>query len=332
MKHIYIDGSSMLMTAYYGNSPERGKDETDEEYFKKLLQTKNGIYTNAVVIMMRTLLHIINAQHPDYMAIAFDSGRADTFRAKMYSAYKGTRKPVPEPITQQINTMVKICRRIGIPVFFKKEYEADDIICSLVDKNKSKDNEIIVISKDHDYYQLIDDDNNVILWQMQNSKEKAEKLLKELNITQQNLLPKYVPLNEAAILKLEGIKACQTPDYKGMAGDKSDNIPGIPKIGEETAKKLLRIYESLENIYMQLYADETAFISKCKASGIRNPVNALKAGAESGFMSLSLAMMSKSAADDIPLEKIAFSYNENTKNNLRQVCTDYELHSVLNYI
>lgn len=333
MKYILIDGTSMLMTAYYGSAPFREENESDEEYYSKLLQTSSGVYTNAVSVMLKSILHILKLQKPNGLAVAFDSGRKSTFRAKMYSDYKGTRKEAPEPIKQQIKTMEDILTQLNIPVYFQVGYEADDIVCSLVNKLNDGNNEIIVISKDHDYYQLVTD--NVVLWQAQTTAEKAINVNRILGWTDADvagLPPKYIKIDKNGVVKLEELLPCQIPDYKGIAGDKSDNIPGILGIGEKSAKKLLNIYNSLEGIYTALITDEEDFINTCKINKIRNPVKHLKSGISLGFLSLELATMSTEAAENIDLSILKVPDENNLNLGIVKIAEKFEMKSLLNYL
>ena len=173
MKLLLFDGNSVMTSNYYGSAPIRGKEETDEEYFPKLLQTKSGIYTNAIVITLKQMFSLILREKPDYVAFAFDKSR-NTFRREIFSEYKGTRGDSPSPLKEQLATMQELLTSIGIPYFVSEKYEADDIISSIVYQFKNlTDMKIQIVTKDRDYYQLVDE--NVTLWQAQSNLDNADR-------------------------------------------------------------------------------------------------------------------------------------------------------------
>ena len=156
-KLLIIDGSSLLSTSFYGTAKDLMFAKTDEQRelaYKKLMQTKSGIYTNGVYGFIKTLNKILDNQKPSHLAVVFDLSRETTFRKQMYSEYKGTRKKSPEPLRAQFKLMQEVLEYIGVPVLKSLEFEADDFAGSLARKFED---EIPVYchTKDHDYLQLI---------------------------------------------------------------------------------------------------------------------------------------------------------------------------------
>ena len=215
-KILIIDGNSLMFRAYFATS-----------YTGNLMQTSSGLFTNAVfgfVNMTNKLLE----RKPDYIFVAFDAGKK-TFRHQSYDAYKGGRKPMPDEFRVQIPYIKKYLDCVNIKHVEMLEYEADDLVAS-VSKLASDNNidEIMVVSGDKDLLQLVNGNIKVCL---------TKKGITELEeYTEDNFFEKM------------GFLPSQVPDYKGLVGDSSDNLPGIKGIGEKTALKLLKEYKTLENI------------------------------------------------------------------------------------
>lgn len=167
---IIIDGSSMLVTAYYGNLPKALLFEKDpekkKELYSQIMKNEHGRYTNALYVMCRTLDKIMAEQKPSHIAIVFDATR-DTFRREIYPNYKGNRGETPEPLKEQFISAEKMLHEMGYPVFFSTEYEADDLAGSLAKRFESEI-PVRIITKDHDYLQLVTD--NTLLWLLQKTR------------------------------------------------------------------------------------------------------------------------------------------------------------------
>lgn len=248
-KLLLIDGSSILTTCFYGNLPiEYMNAKTDEERdlaLPKLLQTSDGIYTNAIYGFCKTLDKIKNNLKPDYITIAWDLNR-ETFRKKLYDKYKAHRKKTRQELSSQFIQMQKILEEMNITSIGINGYEADDIIGSIAEKHKN-DVEIIILTKDQDALQLLGD--NVSVWL---TTSKVKNILNDLSMKKSDIsycsLDKTFPFTPETFEKYYGFKPTQIIDYKAISGDPSDNIPGISGVGEKSAINLIKEFGSLENI------------------------------------------------------------------------------------
>ena len=247
-----VDGSSMLTTAYYGTLPMSVKqaktEEEKQKYYKDIMMYK-GKYINAIYTMTKNILKIIKNCKPDYFAVAFDEKRDATFRKKLYPEYKGTRKTSPEPLIQQRDAMPMILANIGLYTASSLEYEADDIVATLVSQYK-EDYHIIVLTKDHDYLQLISKD--VEVWMMQTESSFDAIVSSHGEITAGYVFDRSYPFTEKDVLLEMGVRPHQIPDLKALVGDTSDNIPGIKGIAEKSAIPLLQEYGTVEGIYQAI--------------------------------------------------------------------------------
>lgn len=245
---VLIDGNSLLNRAFYAT---------------KLLTTRDGTPTNAVFGFIKLLLKIIQDNKPDRLIVTFDL-KAPTFRHKMYDEYKATRKPMPDDLVVQVGMLKSLLHSMNITICEKEGYEADDLIGTL--SHAFSDTHSIVITGDRDAYQLVDDLTDVFI-----TKTGVSELLK---------------LNKNNFEQLIGYKPSQVIDMKALMGDSSDNIPGVPGIGEKTALNLLLKYGTLDNVYSNL--DEITGSVKTK----------LENGKESAYLSRRLATIDRS----VPLE------------------------------
>ncbi len=245
---VLIDGNSLLNRAFYAT---------------KLLTTRDGTPTNAVFGFIKLLLKIIQDNKPDRLIVTFDL-KAPTFRHKMYDGYKATRKPMPDDLVVQVGMLKSLLHSMNITICEKEGYEADDLIGTL--SHAFSDTHSIVITGDRDAYQLVDDLTDVFI-----TKTGVSELLK---------------LNKNNFEQIIGYKPSQVIDMKALMGDSSDNIPGVPGIGEKTALNLLLKYGTLDNVYSNL--DEITGSVKTK----------LENGKESAYLSRRLAAIDRS----VPLE------------------------------
>lgn len=211
---ILIDGNSLLNRAYYAT---------------RLLTTKDGTPTNAVFGFIKLLLKIISDQNPDKLIVTFDL-KAPTFRHQLYDGYKATRKPMPDDLAVQVGMLKELLRTMRICICEKEGYEADDLVGTL--SHRFADTHSIIITGDRDAYQLVDERTSVYL-----TKTGVSELLK---------------LDAAHFEEMIGYKPCQVIDMKALMGDSSDNIPGVPGIGEKTALDLVRRFGSLDGVYAHL--------------------------------------------------------------------------------
>lgn len=215
-KILLIDGNSLMFRAYYATA-----------YTGNLMQTRSGMYTNAVYGFVNMINKVIESETFDNIFVAFDKGKK-TFRHKEYAEYKGGRKPMPDEFAMQIPLIKEYLDVLKITRLETDDYEADDLLATMSNKAKQEGYESLVISGDHDLLQLVDKSVTVAL---------TKKGISELEYYRADNFK-----------DLTGFEPNQLTDYKGLIGDSSDNLPGISGVGEKTAIKLLGEYHTLENI------------------------------------------------------------------------------------
>lgn len=214
-KLLLIDGNNLLFRSYYATAA-----------MGNLMQNSMGIYTNGLFGFVSTMMALLKGDFT-HVLVAFDCP-GKTFRHEKFPEYKGTRKETPEELKMQMPLVREYLDAAGIARFEQEPYEADDII-GYCTKHFAEDFDAIeVYSNDHDLLQLLSPKVTQII---------SRKGLSEVEI--------FTP--EAMVEKL-GFRPEQVPDYKGLVGDSSDNIPGIPGVGDKTAIKLLADYGTLENV------------------------------------------------------------------------------------
>ena len=320
---LLIDGSSLLSTSFYGNVPrEYLKCKTEEEYnvvLPKLLQTTDGIYTNGIYGFCKTLKKIETKYHPEYLAVAWDLNR-NTFRRKMYPDYKAQRKPTRQELSSQFEYTQKLLDYIGIYSFGIDGLEADDLVGSMA--KKYADQDVVILTKDHDQLQLIDSHTTVWL------NAKVDDIIVELGIKQSDVPTHpegYFPFDEKTFESYYGFKPIQIIDYKALAGDSSDNIPGIKGVGEKSATELIKEFGSVESIVDFITtADKKTLDAKkeeFKARGAtRIPLKALSedmvGGPNMGLLCKKLATI-KTDVENIPnLEDIRYAPNDEKRTKI----------------
>lgn len=215
-KLMVIDGSSLIYRAFYA---------------LPLLSTKDGIYTNGVYGFLTMLYKVREEQNPDYICVAFDK-KGPTFRHKEYKDYKSTRQKTPSELIQQFPIIRGILDAMNIKYLEMSEYEADDIAGTLARIGEEKGLEVLLVTGDKDYLQLATDTTKILITKKgitDIAEYDRDKIIDEYGITPKRLI-----------------------DLKGLMGDKSDNIPGIPGVGEKTGLKLLKKYDTMEKIYENL--------------------------------------------------------------------------------
>ncbi len=321
-KFVLIDGSSMLVTNYYGNLPKALLFEKDPEKKEKLysliMHNDKGQYTNAMYGMMRTVLKIIKEQQPTHMMFAFDTTR-DTFRREKYPDYKGNRGDTPAPLKEQFEGMEEMLRAMGFVVMYDERYEADDIVGSVAARFE-KEIPSFIITKDHDYLQLISDYTRV--WLVQTKSETAEELQAKYGAEYGwskdlvSLPDKAFEVTPTLCLKEYGVRPEQIPDLKGIQGDASDNIPGVKGVSS-AAIPLLARYGTVEEIYRAIdECDGDKALKSLSASwkeelGItRSPMKALIEHRDEAFMSKDLAMIRKDYEFDFGLDDFRISFDK----------------------
>lgn len=244
-KILAVDGNSILNRAFYGIRP---------------LSTHDGLPTNALYGMTNMLMRQLSVLSPTNCAVAFDL-KAPTFRHKKYDAYKAGRKPMPEELALQLPWAHDLCRTLGFTVIETEGYEADDILGTIAakcDSDPDPDTRCFIFTGDRDSLQLISDRTTVLL---ATNKEN-------INFDRERFLAEYGIDPEAFI------------DMKAIMGDTSDNIPGIPGIGEKGAQKLISEFGSLDGVY-EGYASSPSIKPAMAAK--------LTAGRESAYLSRELA-------------------------------------------
>lgn len=214
-KIVLLDGHSILNRAFYGITN---------------LTTTDGFPTNAIYGFLSIMLKIIEDEQPDGLAVAFDV-HAPTFRHEMYDAYKGTRKKPADEFLVQVPKMKEVLRSMGVSVYEMPGFEADDVIGTLAKKCSSDGYKVSVISGDRDLLQLVDENITVKLAKPQKGNSSYE------DYTVQAVIDKY------------GLMPLQIIELKALMGDSSDNIPGLPGVGEKTATAILKVYENIENAF-----------------------------------------------------------------------------------
>ena len=263
-KLVLIDGHSILNRAFYG-VPE--------------LTNSEGLHTNAVYGFLNIMFKILEEEKADHLAVAFDL-KEPTFRHKMYADYKGTRKPMPEELREQVPLMKEVLTAMGVPILTMAGYEADDILGTVAKRCQAEGEEVSVVSGDRDLLQLADAHIKIRI-------PKTSRGTTEIH----DYYPEDVK-REYQVTPIEFI------DVKALMGDTSDNIPGVPSIGEKTATNLIVAYGSIENAY--------AHLEEVK------PPRAKKALEEH----FDMAVMSKKLAEICITCPIAFDYKDAKLENL----------------
>ena len=214
-KLVLIDGHSILNRAFYG-VPE--------------LTNSKGLHTNAVYGFLNIMFRVIEDEGADHLAVAFDL-KEPTFRHKMFEAYKGTRKPMPEELHEQVPVMKEVLAAMGVPILTKAGYEADDILGTVAKRCAAEGTEVSIVSGDRDLLQLADE--HIKIRMPRTSRGTTE-------------IKDYYPED---VKREYQVSPKEFIDVKALMGDTSDNIPGVPSIGEKTATSLIVTYGSIENAY-----------------------------------------------------------------------------------
>lgn len=230
---VLIDGNSIMNRAFYGIMGS------------KMLTTKDGKYTNAVYGFLAIMFKVIDDLNPDYMAVAFDL-KAPTARHKMYEGYKATRKGMPDELAQQMPIVKEILRAMNIDIIEKEGYEADDVLGTLSKFGEKNGLEVTILSGDRDTFQLATDNVTIRIPRTKMGKTETEDF------------------NREKIIETYGLEPKQLIEVKGLQGDTSDNIPGVPGIGEKTALSLVKKFGSIDNLYNKLEAGESELKGKQK--------------------------------------------------------------------
>lgn len=217
-KIMLLDGHSLLNRAFYG---------------LPVLTNVEGKHTNAVLGFLNIMLRYMEEERPTHLLAAFDT-KEPTFRHLKYKEYKGTRKPMPKELREQVPLMKEVLSTMGIPVVTQAGIEADDILGTIGREAEKEDFSVVIVSGDRDLLQLATEHIKIKI-----PKTKAGGTVTE-------------DYYAADVEELYGVTPTEFIDMKGLMGDASDNIPGVPGIGEKTAAKLIKSYHSIENAHAHL--------------------------------------------------------------------------------
>lgn len=283
-KLILIDANALIHRAFYALPPMTGRD---------------GSPTNALYGLSSILLKITREMKPDYVVAAFDLP-TPTFRHKEFEAYKAQRKKASPELIAQLKAAPKVFDAFSIRTLSKEGYEADDVIASLAEQFGRESNlKVIIITGDLDTLQLV----------------KGEKVIVS---TMKKGIGEIVIYDEKEVHARFGLSPDQLPDYKGLKGDPSDNIPGVPGIGDKTAIKLLQEFHDLENLYETIEKDKTAIDLKTYTKLIENK--------DQAFFSKYLAVVRRDLELGVTLQDFVSSSDEG---KLRGFFEEYNFRSLV---
>lgn len=279
MKLLVIDGNSIMNRAFYGI---------------RVLTNKKGMPTNALTGFLNIFLKLMKEEAPDRIAVAFDL-HAPTFRHKMYADYKGTRHAMPDELRAQMPIIKQILTALGVAIVEKEGYEADDIIGTLSHAAESQGGECTISTGDRDSFQLITD-----------------KVTVRLASNKEDII--YTP---AKIAEVYGVTPREILEVKTLMGDSSDNIPGVPGVGEKTALGLIQKYHTVDYIYQNLDAIEVT-------KGVRAK---LENGRGSAELSRKLAEITLEAP--VELDMSAYEKKDGDPAEAAGILTEMEMFGVM---
>ncbi len=217
-KIMLLDGHSLMSRAFFG---------------LPALSNSAGQYTNAILGFLNIMLRYIEEEHPTHLLVAFDR-KEPTFRHLQYKEYKGTRKPMPAELIEQVPRMKEVLAAMEVPVVTQAGIEADDILGTVGCEAEKAGYDVVIVSGDRDLLQLATDKVMIKIPKTKGGKTVTEDYFRE------------------DFIRLYGITPTEFIDMKGLMGDTSDNIPGVPGIGEKTAAKIIKDYHSIENAYAHI--------------------------------------------------------------------------------
>lgn len=257
-KLVLIDGHSILNRAFYG-VPD--------------LTNSQGLHTNAVYGFLNILFKILEEEKPDFLAVAFDV-KAPTFRHEIYKEYKGTRKPMPKELHEQVPVMKEVLSAMGIRTLEQPGLEADDILGTLAKRAQKEGVDVALVSGDRDLLQIATDQIKIRIPKTKGARTEVEDY--------------YAADVEARY----GVTPQGFIDLKALMGDASDNIPGVPKVGEKTAAELMKQFGSLDGIY--------AHVEEVNKKAVRESLIANK---DLAYLSRTLAAINVDSPLDFSLEE-----------------------------
>ncbi len=215
---MLLDGNSLAYRAFFALPTD--------------LATASGQVTNAVYGFTSMLVNLLKDHHPDRLAVAFDRPEP-TFRHQLVAGYKATRSEAPDILRQQIGLVRQVVETMKIPIIDMAGYEADDVLATLATQAAAAGDDVIVVTGDRDTYQLVEDPHLRVLYNRRGVSD-------------------YVLYDEAGIAERTGVTPKQYPEFASLRGDPSDNLPGVPGVGEKTAARLITTYGDLDNIYAHI--------------------------------------------------------------------------------
>jgi DNA polymerase-1 len=215
---MLLDGNSLAYRAFFALPTD--------------LATASGQVTNAVYGFTSMLVNLLKDHHPDRLAVAFDRPEP-TFRHQLVAGYKATRSEAPDILRQQIGLVRQVVETMKIPIIDMAGYEADDVLATLATQAAAAGDDVIVVTGDRDTYQLVQDPHLRVLYNRRGVSD-------------------YVLYDEAGIAERTGVTPKQYPEFASLRGDPSDNLPGVPGVGEKTAARLITTYGDLDNIYAHI--------------------------------------------------------------------------------
>ena len=280
-KVILVDGNNLLFRSYYATA-----------YTGNIMRNSKGFPTNGLFGFVNMINKILTEENPKYIVVAFDVGK--TFRHEKYQEYKGGRIETPDELKMQFPVAKELLTAMGIKYVEVVGYEADDIIgtfAKMIDDNNNYEG--LIVSSDKDLLQLISNDVTV-------------KLLKSKD---------YIMMDHQTFVDTYGIEPIRMIDLKGLMGDPSDNIPGVKGIGEKTALKLLKEYDTIENLYDHI--DELKGAVKTK----------LESDKKAAFDSKEIATIYKEVPVDLTFDDI--KYENSISNDLIKMYNELEFYSFI---
>ena len=232
-KLVLIDGNSIMNRAFYGIMGS------------KMLTSKDGKYTNAIYGFLAIMFKIIEDLNPEYMAVAFDL-KGPTIRHEMFDGYKANRKGMPNELAEQMPIIKDVLRAMNIDVIEKQGYEGDDILGTIAKYGEQQGLAVTILSGDRDNFQLASDNITIRIPRTKMGKTEVEDF------------------DRNKVKEIYGLEPKQLIEVKALQGDTSDNIPGVPGIGEKTALSLIQRYGSIENLYEKIESGEDDLKGKQK--------------------------------------------------------------------
>ncbi|OGN35779.1 MAG: DNA polymerase I [Candidatus Yanofskybacteria bacterium RIFOXYC1_FULL_44_16] len=294
-KLVLIDSNALVHRAFHALPP---------------LNNAKGVMTNAVYGFVSILVKMIKEVRPDYIAATFDMA-APTFRHEEFAEYKSQRVKAPDELYAQIPIVKEVLTAMGIPIYEKAGFEADDLIGSLAEVAKKEDDlQVIIMTGDLDTLQLVEDDKVVVF-------------------TMKKGMTDTFIYNEKEVKKRYDLEPYQLVDYRGLKGDPSDNIPGVVGVGEKTASALIKEFGGLDNMYVELEKRSGNKKTKKKKGDLSEKlIEKLLTNKDQAYFSRKLSVISRDVPVDFNIEKAEW-LNKLDKDKLEKTLKDYALFSLV---